>query len=89
MEKGHQYLRGKRNFIVMKFLVICLVLGVSISATEKDIKNAYRKKARDLHPDKNPSPEGKDSIYEAIKAISYIIMVFYLENKILLLMNLK
>ena len=30
------------------------VLGVSPDATEKHIQKAYRKLARDLHPDQNP-----------------------------------
>ena len=51
-------------------------MGVSISATEKDIKNAYRKKARDLHPDKNPSPEGIDSNFEARGFLNVILANF-------------
>ena len=33
------------------------VLGIEVDASAIDIKNAYRKKASALHPDKNPSPD--------------------------------
>ena len=33
------------------------VLGVSRDATEADIKKAFRRKARELHPDVNKAPD--------------------------------
>jgi molecular chaperone DnaJ len=43
------------------------ILGVSESATDKEITKSYRKLARELHPDKNP---GDDVAEEKFKAVS-------------------
>ena len=43
------------------------VLGVEQTATAKEITKAYRKLARDLHPDKNP---GDDAAEERFKEVS-------------------
>ncbi|HET8768546.1 MAG TPA: molecular chaperone DnaJ [Pedococcus sp.] len=43
-------------------------LGVSRDATAEDIKRAYRKKARTLHPDVNPSPEAEEQFKKVSQA---------------------
>lgn len=49
-------------------------LGVESNASTKDIKKAYRKRARDVHPDKNPDDEEANEqflkLYEAYRTLS-------------------
>jgi molecular chaperone DnaJ len=44
------------------------VLGIARGASDSDIKRAYRKLARDLHPDVNPEPGAKERFQEVTRA---------------------
>ncbi|WP_106848299.1 molecular chaperone DnaJ [Blastococcus sp. Marseille-P5729] len=44
------------------------LLGVDKNASAADIKRAYRKLARDYHPDVNPSPEAQERFREVSRA---------------------
>src|SRR5689334_23745835 len=44
------------------------VLGVARDASDTDIKRAFRKLARDLHPDVNPDPGAKERFQEVTRA---------------------
>jgi molecular chaperone DnaJ len=42
------------------------VLGATKSASEADLKKAYRKKAMELHPDRNPGDTGAESKFKEV-----------------------
>lgn len=49
------------------------VLGVSESASDKDITKAYRKLARDLHPDANPGDSAAEERFKEVSAAYDVI----------------
>ena len=49
------------------------VLGVSPDATEKHIQKAYRKLARDLHPDQNPGDTKAEERFKDVSAAYDVI----------------
>src|SRR3712207_3848617 len=44
------------------------VLGLAQGSSDTDIKRAYRRLARDLHPDVNPDPGAKERFQEVSRA---------------------
>lgn len=48
------------------------LLGVSRSASEDEIKRAYRKLAMEFHPDRNPTPEAEARFKEIAEAYSVL-----------------
>ena len=44
------------------------VLGVPPTATQKDITKAYRKLARELHPDANPNNPSAEERFKEVSA---------------------
>ena len=49
------------------------VLGVASDASSSDIKSAYRKLARELHPDHNPdNPKAEDRFKEVSEAFAVL-----------------
>lgn len=49
------------------------ILGVDKSATEKDIKRAYRKLARQFHPDKNPDDKTAEQKFKEINEANEVL----------------
>jgi len=57
----------------MAFVDYYQILGISKTATEKDIKNAYRKLARKYHPDVNPNDKDAQRKFQEINEANEVL----------------
>lgn len=57
----------------MDYIDYYKILGLSKSATEKDIKNAYRKLARKYHPDLNPNDKEAERKFKEVNEANEVL----------------
>lgn len=57
----------------MEFIDYYKVLGITASATEKEIKSAYRKLARKFHPDLNPNDPEAEKRFKQINEANEVL----------------
>lgn len=57
----------------MKFIDYYKILGISKTATEKEIKAAYRKLARKFHPDLNPNNKEAEAKFKEINEANEVL----------------
>lgn len=72
----------RSNYFILILVILCSiqtfaygnqqdpysVLGISRSASTKEIKQAYKRLVMEWHPDKNDSPEAKEKIMDINRA---------------------
>jgi molecular chaperone DnaJ len=54
------------------------ILGITKSATPEEIKKAYRKKAIEFHPDKNPGDAAAEENFKSCAEAYEVLMVIKL-----------
>jgi DnaJ-class molecular chaperone len=59
--------------IVMAFIDYYTILGVTKTASDKDIKAAYRKLARKYHPDLNPNDEEAHKKFQQLNEANEVL----------------
>ena len=57
----------------MAFIDYYKILGIDKKATEKEIKNAFRKQARKYHPDLNPNDKEANTNFQAINEANEVL----------------
>lgn len=57
------------------------VLGIDKTASEKEVKKAFREKAKFLHPDKNDSPNAEQQFREIAEGnkLHFLVLLLLLE----------